>query len=124
MLGSYDVVSFVLTTDAGRAKAFYGQTLGLKFISQDEYAVVFDAHGIMLRVTIMPAFTPAQHTVLGWNVPDISAAAADLERAGVKLERYPFLQQDESGIWTSPDGAAKVAWFKDPDGNVLSISQH
>jgi catechol 2,3-dioxygenase-like lactoylglutathione lyase family enzyme len=124
MLGSYDLVAFVVTADAARAKAFYGETLGLKFVSQDEYAVVFDANGTMLRVTIMPGHTPAQHTVVGWSVPDINVAAAELMNAGVKLERYSFLEQDEFGIWSAPGGKAKVAWFKDPDGNVLSISQH
>ena len=124
MLGSYDLLAFVLTSDAARAKTFYGETLGLKFVSQDDYAVVFDANGIMLRVTIMPGHTPTEHTVLGWNVPDITAAAADLVKAGVKLEKYSFLEQDELGIWSSPDGTSKVAWFKDPDGNVLGISQH
>ena len=124
MLGSYDVLTFVIATDAAQAKSFYGDTLGLKFVQQDDYAVVFDANGIMLRVTVMPGHTPAHHTVLGWRVPDIQTAAADLVHVGVKLERYSFLEQDELGIWTAPGGAAKVAWFKDPDGNVLSISQH
>ncbi|MCX6620143.1 MAG: VOC family protein [Acidobacteria bacterium] len=124
MLGLYDIVAFVLTSDAARAKTFYGETLGLKYVSQDDYAVVFEANGVMLRVTRMPGHTPAKNTVLGWNVPDIAVAAADLTKAGVKFEKYSFLEQDELGIWSSPDGTAKVAWFKDPDGNVLSISQH
>jgi catechol 2,3-dioxygenase-like lactoylglutathione lyase family enzyme len=124
MLESYDLVAFVLTGDAPRAKTFYGETLGLKFVSQDDYAVVFDAKGLTLRVTTIPGHTPTEHTVLGWNVPDIALAAADLVKAGVKFEKYSFLEQDEFGIWSSPNGAAKVAWFKDPDGNVLSISQH
>jgi catechol 2,3-dioxygenase-like lactoylglutathione lyase family enzyme len=124
MLASHNLIAFVLTTDPVRAKAFYGGTLGLKYISEDSYAVVFDANGIMLRITIMPVHNPAEYTVLGWNVPDIDVAAAELRKAGVKLERYTFLEQDDFGIWSSPDGKAKVAWFKDPDGNVLSISQH
>ena len=124
MLGSYDLVTFVITTDAARAKKFYGETLGLKFVSQDNYAVVFDANGVMLRVTIIPGHVPAKNAVLGWSVPDINVAAADLLKAGVRLEKYPFLEQDDVGIWNAPDGTAKVAWFKDPDGNVLSISQH
>ncbi|MFN0101152.1 MAG: VOC family protein [Bryobacteraceae bacterium] len=124
MLGSYDLVAFVLTNDAARAKTFYGETLGLKFVSQDDYAVVFDANGTMVRVTIVSGHTPTEHTALGWNVPDIAVAAADLVKAGVKFAKYSFLEQDELGIWSSPDGMAKVAWFKDPDGNVLSISQH
>lgn len=124
MLESYDVCAFVIATDAERAKQFYGGTLGLKFMSQDQYAVVFDANGIMLRVGLMPNHKPEQHTVLGWNVPDIRKAAADLVKRGVQMEKYPFLEQDEQGIWTPPGSGAKVAWFKDPDGNVLSIAQH
>ena len=124
MLGSYDPMAFIVITDPARAEAFYRDTLGLKFVCRDEYAVVFDAHGIMVRMTIMPGHKPAQYTVLGWNVPDIAAAAADLMKAGVALEKYSFLEQDERGIWQAPGGDAKVAWFKDPDGNVLSISQH
>jgi catechol 2,3-dioxygenase-like lactoylglutathione lyase family enzyme len=124
MLGSYDLVAFVLTADAARAKKFCGETLGLKFVNQDDYAIVFDANGIMLRVTIIPGHTLTQNTVLGWNVPDINVAAANLLKAGVRLEKYSFLEQDDVGIWNAPDGTAKVAWFKDPDGNVLSISQH
>ena len=123
MLGSYDLVAFVLTSNPARAKTFYGDTLGLKFVSQDDYAVVFDANGVMLRVTIMPSHSPAEHTVIGWNVPNIAATVIDLGKAGVKFERYSFLEQDDLGIWSSPGGAAQVAWFKDPDGNVLSISQ-
>jgi catechol 2,3-dioxygenase-like lactoylglutathione lyase family enzyme len=123
MLGSFDLLAFVITGDAARAKAFYGETLGLKFVSQDAYALVFDANGTMLRVTVIPGHKPAEHAVLGWIVPDIQASAANLENAGVTMERYSFIEQDEHGVWTSPDGAAKVAFFKDPDGNVLSISQ-
>ena len=124
MFGSNDLVAFVLTNDAARAKKFYGETLGLRFVSQDDFAVVFDAHGTMLRVSITANHTPAPHTIIGWQVPDIAAATAELAKAGIALERYSFLAQDETGVWNAPDGAAKVGWFKDPDGNVLSISQH
>ena len=123
MLGTCDLVAFVLTSNPARAKTFYGDTLGLEFVSQDDYAVVFDANGVMLRVTVMPGHTPTEHTVIGWNVPNIAATVRDLSRAGVKFERYSFLEQDDLGIWSSPGGASQVAWFKDPDGNVLSISQ-
>jgi catechol 2,3-dioxygenase-like lactoylglutathione lyase family enzyme len=123
MLGPYGLVAFVLTNDAPRAKKFYAETLGLRFVSQDDYAVVFDANGVMLRVSLVAGHTPSEHPVLGWNVPDIAAAAAGLIKAGVKFEKYSFVEQDELGIWSSPDGNVKVAWFKDPDGNVLSISQ-
>jgi hypothetical protein len=72
----------------------------------------------------MEAFNPAPYTILGWKVPDISAAVQQLTATGVAFERYPFLEQDADGIWSAPEGAAKVAWFKDPDGNVLSLSEH
>lgn len=124
MLGTSPLVAFVFTPDAERAKKFYGETLGLKYVSQDPFAVVFDAHGTTLRVTILPGHKPSEHAVLGWEVADIVAAAMELKNAGVTLERYPFLEQDELGIWTAPDRTAKVAFFKDPDGNVLSIAQH
>ena len=123
MLGSCDLVAFVLTSNPARAKTFYSDTLGLKFVSQDDYAVVFDANGVMLRVTVMPSHTPTEHTVIGWNVPNIVATVTDLSKAGVKFEKYSFLEQDDLGIWSSPNGSSRVAWFKDPDGNVLSISQ-
>lgn len=123
MLGSSDLLTFVLTSDAARAKKFYGETLGLKFVNQDDYALVFDANGTTLRVTIMPGHTPTEHPVLGWKVPDIAATAAALAKAGVTFEKYSFLEQDALGVWSSPDGATKVAWFKDPDGNVLSVTQ-
>lgn len=122
-LGSYNLMAFVGTRDAARAKAFYGDTLGLRFISEDKFAVVFDVNGTMLRVTIVGEFTPAKYTVLGWEVPDIVAAAHALENAGVKLEHYGIPGQDAQGIWTAPDGT-RVAWFKDPDGNILSVAQH
>lgn len=124
MLGNYDLMAFVATGDAAKAKAFYQDKLGLEFVSQDDFAVVFNAHGILIRITPIPGHKPTEHTVLGWRVPNIAAAAADLEKAGVKFGRYSFLEQDSLGIWTAPGGAAKVAWFKDPDGNVLSVSQH
>ncbi|MDX2149630.1 MAG: VOC family protein [Bryobacteraceae bacterium] len=124
MLAEHPLVAFVLVTDPTRARAFYEGTLGLRFLAQDDYAVVFDAKGVSLRLTIMPNHKPAQHTVLGWNVPDIAAAARHLMEAGIRFEKYSFLPQDDLGIWTAPDAVSKVAWFKDPDGNILSISQH
>lgn len=91
-------------------------------MSEDGFALVFDAHGTKLRVTTVHELAPAQYTVLGWEVSDITAAAKDLQSAGVKLEQYGLKEQDERGIWTAP-GGAKVAWFKDPDGNILSVTQ-
>lgn len=120
---SYKLVAFVATSDAARAKAFYGDTLGLRLISEDQFAIVFDANGTMLRITTVEKVAAAKYTVLGWQVPDVAAAARDLQRAGVELERYDGMTQDELGIWKSPSGA-RIGWFKDPDGNTLSITQH
>jgi catechol 2,3-dioxygenase-like lactoylglutathione lyase family enzyme len=124
MLVTEKIIGFVPITDAARAKAFYAEKLGLKFVSEDSFAVVFDANGNMLRLTLMKEVKPQAFTILGWQVPDIVATVTRLQEAGVTLERYgDFMQQDELGIWAAP-GGAKVAWFKDPDGNTLSVSQH
>jgi catechol 2,3-dioxygenase-like lactoylglutathione lyase family enzyme len=122
MLGSQKLVAFVATRDCGRAKAFYRDTLGLRLISEDQFAVVFDAAGTMLRITSVQEVAEAKYTVLGWQVQDIVRTAKNLQKAHVTLERYPGMQQDELGIWNSPSGA-RVGWFKDPDGNTLSITQ-
>lgn len=123
-LGQYNVVAFVTIVDVARAKEFYRDTLGLRLVSEEPpFALVFDANGIMLRLGMGKERPQVPGTVLGWQVPDASAAVKDLKQAGVQFERYDFLQQDADGIWTSPSGA-RVAWFKDPDGNVLSISEH
>ena len=115
-------MAFVATRDPNRAKKFYRDALGLPLISEDEFALVFDALGTMLRVTRVQELAAAKYTVLGWHVRDIVQTAKDLQKANVTLQRYPGMQQDEVGIWTSPSGA-RVAWFKDPDGNTLSITQ-
>ena len=122
MDSSAKIVAFVGTRNPQRAKDFYRDTLGLNLVSEDPFALVFDVKGTMLRVTTVPELTPAKFTVLGWEVSDIVAAVKQLQAAGVVFERYDF-PQDELGIWTAP-GGAKVAWFKDPDGNILSVSQH
>ena len=123
-LSDHSMIGFVATRDAAQAKEFYRDTLGLRLVSEElPFALVFDLHGIMLRVTVVKDLKPAGYTILGWQVPDIAAGAKALQKAGVRFERYPGMDQDESGIWTSPSGA-KVAWFKDPDGNTLSISEH
>ncbi|HLM98584.1 MAG TPA: VOC family protein [Bryobacteraceae bacterium] len=123
VLGARKIMAFVATRDPDRAKIFYRDTLGLRLEAEQlPFALVFDAHGTMLRVTIVREIVVAPYTVLGWEVPDITATARELAAAGVKLERYPGMPQDELGIWTSPSGA-RVAWFKDPDGNVLSVTQ-
>ena len=122
MLGAMNIVAFVPTKDTERARAFYEGVLGLRFVNDDGFALVFDANGIMVRV-VRTQFTPAQFTILGWQVKEIEKVVAGLQVSGVKFERFGFFEQDELGIWTAP-GGGKVAWFKDPDGNVLSVSQH
>lgn len=123
-LGRYNIIGFVTIVDVERAKHFYRDILGLKLIREEPpFALVFDANGIMLRLGMGKERPPVTGTVLGWQVPDASAAVRDLESAGVQVERYSFVKQDEQGIWTTPTGS-RVAWFKDPDGNLLSISEH
>ncbi len=123
-LGKYDIVGFVSIVDVERAKEFYRDTLGLTLLSEEPpFALVFDAHGIMLRLSMAKEIVKAHGTVLGWNVPDIVEAVKELSDAGVRFERYPPMKQDELGVWTAP-GGAKVAWFKDPDGNILSVTEH
>jgi catechol 2,3-dioxygenase-like lactoylglutathione lyase family enzyme len=122
-LGSCPLMAFVTVTDPVRAKAFYGGTLGLRFVSDElPFALVFDAQGTMLRVAISKQLAPAPYTVLGWQVPNIGVTVEGLRKAGVKFEHYGFKTQDKRGIWTTPGGHC-VAWFKDPDGNLLSVTQ-
>jgi catechol 2,3-dioxygenase-like lactoylglutathione lyase family enzyme len=123
MVTSAKIVAFVQVTDREKAKPFYVDTLGLKFISEDPFALVVDSNGTRIRIGEMPDLKPAHFTVLGWEVPDIDAAVSDLRSRGVEFQQYGFNGQDERGIWTAP-GGDKVAWFKDPAGNVLSVSQH
>jgi predicted enzyme related to lactoylglutathione lyase len=119
----HSIIAFVPTRDADRARTFYRDVLGLALIQEQlPFALVFDAHGVMLRVTLVNELTPPSHTILGWNVPDIENAATTLAARGVTFLRYPNMPQDQLGIWTSP-GGARVAWFSDPDGNTLSLSQ-
>ena len=124
MLANSAVIGFIPTRDAARARTFFEQTLGLRFVSDDNFAIVFDANGTTIRVARVPEFTPFPFTLLGWEVTAIEQIAAEMAARGVQFQRYDFLQQDAAGVWTAPAGAAKVAWFTDPDGNILSISQH
>jgi catechol 2,3-dioxygenase-like lactoylglutathione lyase family enzyme len=123
MLGSTNIVAFVPTKDAKKARAFYEGVLGLRFVKDDGFAIVLDANGIMIRVAKVRDFTPAQFTILGWQVSGIEDVVRDLQKKGVHFEIFGFLKQDDLAIWTAPTGE-KVAWFKDLDGNVLSVSQH
>ena len=122
MLTSRPIVAFVATTDPKRAKAFYAKTLGLHLVSEDGFALAFDAGGTMLRVAIVQALQPAGYTVLGWIVPDIAKAGRALVKRGVTFQRYEGMQQDALGVWSSPSGA-RVAWFTDPEGNTLSLTE-
>jgi catechol 2,3-dioxygenase-like lactoylglutathione lyase family enzyme len=123
-LNQYNIIAFVPIVDVGRAKAFYRDTLGLRLVAEEPpFALEFDANGIMLRLVMAEKMPAGFGTVLGWQVPDIVAAVQGLLARGVVFERYEHMPQDALGIWSTPTGA-KVAWFKDPDGNVLSVSQH
>lgn len=123
MLRTCDLVAFVATTDLVRARTFYADTLGLTLLEDTPFACVFDAHGTMLRVTPVESKASAVYTVLGWEVPDMAAAVRDLVERGVDMMRVDGIDQDELGVWTTP-GGDQVAWFKDPDGNTLSLSHH
>ncbi len=123
MLNTAKMVGFVLTKDYDKSRAFYEGKLGFEFISLDQFALVVKVGGHMVRIAKVPDFEPLRSTVLGWEVPDVGSAVDWLASRGVTCEKYPFVQDKERGIWTTPDGN-KVAWFKDPDGNVLSVSQH
>lgn len=123
MLGESAVIVFCQTTNAERARTFYGDVLGLKFQAEDPFALAFLARGILLRIQKMRTeYSPLPWTRFGWTVPDIVAAVQQLSKRGVTFERRQGVAQDELGIWTVPDGT-KVAWFKDPDGNLLSLTQ-
>ncbi|WP_263381965.1 VOC family protein [Granulicella arctica] len=123
MLNQCKVVGFIPTKDATRAHAFYVDLLGLKKVSEDGFALVVNANGTAIRIVSTGEFTPAPYTILGWEVPDITSAAETLTTKGVVFERFAYFEQDSDGIWTAPNGS-RVAWFRDPDGNTLSISQH
>ncbi len=124
MLGNKPIVAFLPTLDFDKARAFYEGVLGLHFVHNDGFAMVLDANGTMIRVSkVQPDFKPAGFTILGWEVSGIEKVVAAMTEKGVVFERFGFFEQDDLGIWTAPSGD-KVAWFKDPDGNTLSVSQH
>ncbi|HYL35287.1 MAG TPA: VOC family protein [Bryobacteraceae bacterium] len=123
MFGSFPIIACVATRDPEDAKKFYRDVLGLPLIREDSFALLFDANGTTLRLTIVQDVAPAKYAVAAWQVPDILAAVNYLEKAGVKIKKFPnFKDQDERGIWTAADGS-RVAWFTDPDGNMLSMTQ-
>ncbi len=125
MLEKAELIAFVPTRDPQKARRFYEQTLGLGFVSEDPFAVVLRANGVMIRivnVSTVKEFHPFPFTILGWQVPNVQNTVRELASKGVLFERFAGMDQDELGIWKSPSGA-RVAWFKDPDGNVLSVTQ-
>jgi catechol 2,3-dioxygenase-like lactoylglutathione lyase family enzyme len=123
MLDDSKLIGFIATTDYAKARSFYEGKLGLSFVSQDPFALVLNANGNMIRIPQVKEFKPQAFTVLGWEVADIEKKVSELLQTGISFEKYGFPGQDERGIWSAP-GGAKVAWFKDPDGNLLSVSQH
>lgn len=123
MLADKKLKAFVPTANPEAAKSFYKDTLGLNLLSEDDYALEFDANGTLLRVSIVRELKPQPFTILGWNVADIASIIRSLNDKNIFCEKYDFLAQDDLGIWTPPNGS-KVAWFKDPDGNVLSLTEY
>jgi catechol 2,3-dioxygenase-like lactoylglutathione lyase family enzyme len=123
MLATQKIVAFIPTTDFEQAKSFYVGRLGLGYRKNDGFALELDSNGTRVRITKIPDFKPAAFTILGWEVQDIHQVVTSLNSKGIVFERYNFLEQDAAGIWTAP-GGDKVAWFKDPDGNILSLSEH
>ncbi len=122
MLAQKKLKAFVPATNPEKVKVFYRDILGLSLLSEDDYALEFDANGTLLRIALVRELKPQPFTVLGWNVEDIYSTIKSLNDKNVFCEKYDFMQQDDSGVWNSPNGS-KVAWFKDPDGNVLSLTQ-
>jgi catechol 2,3-dioxygenase-like lactoylglutathione lyase family enzyme len=123
MLSAAPIISFVPTKNPARARSFYESALGLRLVSEDPFALVFDANGTSLRVVQVAQFEPYPFTILGWRVPRLKHTLAQLNERGILCERFEGMEQDASGVWKSPSGA-KVVWFKDPDGNLLSVSEH
>jgi len=126
MLREALVTAFLATTDLERARHFFEDVLGLTVESQDDFALVLrtpGSAGSAIRVTRVQQITPAPYTVLGWSVADLHRTLEELRQRGVTFTRYPGMNQDELGVWTAPSGA-RVAWFADPDGNVLSLTEH
>ena len=122
MLNRSELVCFIATSDAERARGFYEGKLGLALVQDNGYALIFDARGTQLRVQRVQTVAPHPYTALGWQVDDLAATARALTVGGVAMARFPGLPQDADGIWDTPDGS-RVAWFHDPDGNTLSIHQ-
>lgn len=123
MLDDAQLIGFGATTDAARAREFYTNVLGLRVRYEDDFAISLDSAGVELRLQKVERFTPQPFTTLGWRVANVAEVVAKLGRAGIALERYPWLEQDAAGVWRAPSGA-RVAWFRDPDGNLLSVAEY
>jgi catechol 2,3-dioxygenase-like lactoylglutathione lyase family enzyme len=115
-------IGFIPVRDIFEARGFYERVLGLRVTEDTPFGVVFDAGGTMVRITPVPGFSVQPFTVAGWRVPDIAAAVRELQARGVSFTHYGGMDQDDLGIWSTP-GGDKVAWFTDPDGNTLSLTQ-
>ena len=122
MLATSDIIAFASTTDMASARQFYENSLGLSVVDENPYACVFDAHGTMLRITAVTEVVHPGYTVLGWRVDDLDSIVARLAAVGVEFMRYPNMEQDQQGVWSSP-GGDRIAWFTDPDGNLLSLTE-
>ena len=124
-LATLSPIAFIPTNNPEAARTFYETTLGLTFVSDDNFALVFriGPTNTMLRIVRTGAFTPAQFTIFGWESPNVAADVQALTARGINFLRFGYFEQDALGIWTAPNGN-KVAWFKDPDGNTLSLSSH
>lgn len=122
MLGDQELMAFVATAKPAEALLFYRDVLGLELVDEDPFAIVFQSPNATLRVQKTAQHQALPYTSLGWKVGDINATVARLAAQGVRAERFPGLAQNDAGVWTAPSGA-KIAWFKDPDGNVLSLTE-
>ena len=122
MLNDSSIIAFVATQKPEASRDFYVRVLGLRLVEDNPFAIVFDVAGTMLRIQKVQQHTPAPFTALGWRVDDIDATVAGLAQRGVSMERFPGLEQDAAGVWVSPNDA-RIAWFRDPDGNLLSLTQ-
>jgi catechol 2,3-dioxygenase-like lactoylglutathione lyase family enzyme len=123
MISQSVVMGFIPTTDAERARGFYENIVGLRFVSDDPFALVVASGETVIRIVKLEEFIPAPYTILGWRVSDIENEVETLHAKGVLFKRYSQMQQNRLGVWTAP-GGTKIAWFSDPDGNVLSLSEH
>ena len=121
-----NVVAFVPSRDPAKSRSFFEDILGLQYVSEDPFAMVLEGNGVMIRVADVSGvreFKPAPFTILGWSVEDVEKIVKGMKKKGVMFERYTGMDQDSLDIWSSPSGA-RIAWFKDPDGNLLSVAQH